>query len=187
MSESAPQRRLSLRERTSVRYFRGAKGDSRTPHDAKFQMISLESNRIVVDELQIADSLWSRFVGLQFRRELPVGHGLLLIPCRSIHTFWMRFAIDVIFLDADGTVLDVRSAVRPWRTTASRHGRPHATLELAAGCNPLCIGERVQVIGKPRRGNSPASTASTSPFHPIDIQPASEFQFDSLKVEANSC
>ncbi|HBJ34207.1 MAG TPA: hypothetical protein DDZ51_05465, partial [Planctomycetaceae bacterium] len=90
-------------------------------------------------------------------------------------------------LDAGGTVLDVRFAVGPWRTAASRHGRPHATLEIAAGCSMLSIGDRVQVIGKPRRGNSPAFTASTSPFHPIDIQPASEFQFDSLKVEANSC
>jgi len=152
-----------------------------------FKMINAESKQVVVDTLSIADSFASRFVGLQFRRELPVGHGLLLMPCRSIHTCWMRFAIDVIFLDAGGTVLDVRSAVRPWRTSASRHGRPHATLEVAAGCSMLSIGDRVQVIGKPRRGDSPASTASTSPFHPIDIQPTSEFEYDSLKVVGNSC
>jgi len=151
------------------------------------KMINAESKQVVVDTLSIADSFASRFVGLQFRRELPVGHGLLLMPCRSIHTCWMRFAIDVIFLDAGGTVLDVRSAVRPWRMTASRHGWPHATLEIAAGCSMLSIGDRVQVIGKPRRGNSPASNASTSPFHPINIQPAREFEYDSLKVVGNSC
>lgn len=151
------------------------------------KMINADSKQVVVDELSIADSFASRFVGLQFRRELPVGHGLLLMPCRSVHTFWMRFAIDVIFIDSDGTVVDVRSAVRPWRTAASRHGRPHATLELAAVCNPLGIGDRVQVIGKPRRGTLPKSPASKNPFHPIDIQPNGEFRYDSLKVAANSC
>lgn len=151
------------------------------------KMINADSKQVVVDTLSIADSFASRFVGLQFRRELPVGHGLLLVPCRSIHTCWMRFAIDVIFLDAGGTVVDVRSAVRPWRTAASKHGRPHATLEIAAGCSMLSIGDRVQVIGKSRRGNSAASAASTSPFHPIDIQPTGEFRYDSLKVAANSC
>jgi hypothetical protein len=131
-------------------------------------MISLDSNRIVVDELQIADSYWSRFVGLQFRRELPAGHGLLLVPCRSIHTCWMRFAIDVIFLDAAGTVLDVRDSVRPWRTALSRTGRPHATLEIAAGTSRVSIGERLQVVGKEADITATHEHGPVSPFNPVD-------------------
>jgi len=131
----------------------------------KFQMISLDSNRIVVDALQIADSFWSRFVGLQFRRELPEGQGLLLVPCGSIHTCWMRFAIDVIFLDAQHTVLDIRSSVRPWRTAASRHGRPHATLEVAAGSSRVSIGERLQIVGKESQNNAPGAFQSSQLNH----------------------
>jgi|GEM_PF-271463 len=163
MSKPVPKCRLSLRESSAVTFFRGAKRDYPKPHAAKFQMISLDSNRIVVEELQIADSFWSRFVGLQFRRELPVGHGLLLVPCRSIHTCWMRFAIDVIFLDVAGTVLDINTSLRPWRTAASKVGRSHATLEVAAGTSQMSVGERLQVV---RRD---AHTTESQPLSPRDV------------------
>jgi len=136
---------------------------------SKFQMISLDSKRIVVDELQVADSFWSRFVGLQFRRELPVGHGLLLVPCRSIHTCWMQFATDVIFLDAAGTVVDVRDSVRPWRTATSKTGRPHATLEVAAGTSRVSIGERLQVVCKDADITDCQARGTVSPFSPLEI------------------
>jgi uncharacterized membrane protein (UPF0127 family) len=58
----------------------------------------------------------------------------------------MRFAIDVIFLDSQYTVLDIRSSVRPWRTASSKQGRPHATLEIAAGSGQLAIGDRLQIV-----------------------------------------
>jgi len=168
MSKSEPHCSLSLRERSSTRYFRGAKGDYKQPDNAKLQMISLDSKRIVVDELQVADSFWSRFVGLQFRRELPVGHGLLLMPCRSIHTCWMRFAIDVIFLDAQYTVLDIRHSLRPWRTAASKTGRPQATLEVAAGTSQLTIGERLQVVDKDAAITATQTNAPSLPGNGID-------------------
>lgn len=112
----------------------------------QYQLIDATTGQVVIEHLEIANSFWSRFVGLQFRRELPPSHGVMLVPCRSIHTCWMRFPIDVIFLDTQNTVLDIRSSVRPWRTAASKHGRPHATLEIAAGSNQLAIGDRLQVI-----------------------------------------
>lgn len=117
-----------------------------TASDAPRQMISLDTGKTIVNELQVADSFWSRFVGLQFRRELPAGHGLLLLPCRSIHTCWMRFAIDVIFLDTDFTVLHVCTSIAPWRTAASKHHRPYATLEVAADTSHVLLGERLQVV-----------------------------------------
>lgn len=135
-----------------MRYKKG-----RSEANGVLQMINAESKQVVVDELSIADSFWSRFVGLQFRRELPAGHGLLLIPCGSVHTCWMRFAIDVIFLDAHYTVLDIRSSVRPWRTAASKQGRPHATLEVAAGTSQVSIGERLQVVER----ESPTNASDT--------------------------
>ena len=90
------------------------------------------SGQIVVERLSLADTFWGRLCGLQFRRPLPAGTGLLLVPCGSIHTMWMRFAIDVAMLDRSGRVLYVRRAVRPWRYVHAPRGT-HAVLETAAG------------------------------------------------------
>ena len=57
----------------------------------------------------------ARLLGLAFVRELPPGHALLIPRCRSVHTFGMRFAIDVVFLDERGRVIRVARAVPPRR------------------------------------------------------------------------
>jgi uncharacterized membrane protein (UPF0127 family) len=69
--------------------------------------------------------------GLLGRRDLPRGEGILLRPAASIHTFFMRFAIDAVFLAEDGTVVGVARNVRPWRVAAKKRAR--SVLELAAG------------------------------------------------------
>jgi uncharacterized membrane protein (UPF0127 family) len=73
----------------------------------------------------------TRLRGLLGRSELPAGEGLLLRPAASVHTWFMRFAIDVVFLDPELSVLAVRSDVGPWRIAGKRGAR--AVLELAAG------------------------------------------------------
>ena len=57
-----------------------------------------ETGEVLVERLLVAKTFWHRFVGLQFASPLAADCGLLLRGSRSIHTFWMRFAIDVIFL-----------------------------------------------------------------------------------------
>jgi uncharacterized membrane protein (UPF0127 family) len=69
--------------------------------------------------------------GLLGRRSLPESEGILLRPASSVHMFFMRFAIDVVWLDRDLRVLDVKTNLRPWRTAARRGAR--GALELAAG------------------------------------------------------
>jgi len=81
--------------------------------------------------LVVADSYWTRLRGLVGRRGLDPGEGLLLRPANSVHTAFMRFPIDVVFLDRDLTVLDVVESVPPWRVKARRGAR--AVLELGAG------------------------------------------------------
>ena len=69
--------------------------------------------------------------GLLGCAELPAGEGVLLRPAGSIHTHFMRFSIDAVFLDRELRVLDVRSAMSPWRTARVRGAK--AVLELRAG------------------------------------------------------
>ena len=83
------------------------------------------------DRCAVADRPWPRIRGLLGRAGLRRGEGLLLRPCGSIHTWFLRFRIDVVFLDRDLRVLDVRRDVRPF-STASHRGAA-ATLELPAG------------------------------------------------------
>ena len=79
----------------------------------------------------VADSIRARTKGLLGRHSLEPGEGLLLRPANSVHTAFMRFAIDVVFLDKELQVLDVVEAVPPWRVKARRGAR--AVLELGAG------------------------------------------------------
>jgi|SRR5215204_1590375 len=81
--------------------------------------------------IAVADTRRTRMKGLLGRRSLEPGEGLLLQPAGSVHTAFMRFAIDVVFLDRDLRVLRVAASVRPWRAVAQRGAK--AVLELPAG------------------------------------------------------
>jgi uncharacterized membrane protein (UPF0127 family) len=90
-----------------------------------------ENGDVVCDRCVVADSPASRMKGLLGRSELRPGEGLLLRPASSIHTFFMRFAIDAVFLDRDWRVVGISDDVRPWRTASRRGAR--AVLELPSG------------------------------------------------------
>lgn len=106
--------------------------ESRTgPVSPKEVSVVDSHGRIVCERCLVADRPLSRLRGLLGRVALPAGEGLLLRPSPSIHTWFMRFPIDVVFLDRELCVLDVRHALRPWRMAGRRGAR--AVLELAAG------------------------------------------------------
>jgi uncharacterized membrane protein (UPF0127 family) len=73
----------------------------------------------------------SRMRGLLGRRALDPGEGIVIRPAPSIHTFFMRFPIDAVFLARNGDVLKVANDVKPWRIRSAR--KAHAVLELPAG------------------------------------------------------
>jgi uncharacterized protein len=103
-----------------------------------------ENGEVVVDECLVADTPVSRMRGLLGRNEFKPGEGILLRPASSIHTCFMRFPIDVVFLDGGLRVLGISDELRPWRA-ASRRGA-HAVLELPAGESArreLRIGEQL--------------------------------------------
>lgn len=100
---------------------------------------------LVVGQGKIADTFWSRFVGLQFAPELPEGHGLLIRPCNSVHMFFMRFPLDVVFLTKDGVIERLLPDLRPWHVSPVVL-KAHMTLELPAGTIArygLTVGDRL--------------------------------------------
>jgi uncharacterized membrane protein (UPF0127 family) len=66
-----------------------------------------------------------RMLGLMFRPTLAAGHALLLTPCPSVHTAFMRFAIDVVYLDDTYMVLAMHLQLRPWRMSFGPRGTRH--------------------------------------------------------------
>lgn len=94
--------------------------------------VETEEGREVAARVEVAGSFLRRGLGLMLRGELPPGHGLMITPCNSIHMFFMRFPLDVAFLDRDGRVLRVLHGIRPWRVSSIVRGA-RSVLELPAG------------------------------------------------------
>jgi uncharacterized protein len=81
--------------------------------------------------VDIADTSGKRRVGLLKHERLETGEGLWIVPCESVHTFFMKFPIDLVYLDRRHKVRKVRSAVPPWRLSGCLFA--HSVLELPAG------------------------------------------------------
>ena len=89
-------------------------------------------NTIIADRVDVAATRASRAVGLLSRTGLEPGEALWIVPSRGVHTWGMRFTIDVLALDEDGNVIDCVSNLRPWRVRLPRRGTA-GVLELPAG------------------------------------------------------
>ena len=87
---------------------------------------------IVANRARVADRIWSRLLALMGRRVFGPEDALALRPVGSVHTFFMRMPIDVVFLDGAGMVLGVRRSLPPWRIAAGGT-RARQTLELPGG------------------------------------------------------
>lgn len=85
--------------------------------DQTWGVRNLTSGRLVVSRLEAAFDSATRKKGLLGRDRLEPGAGLVIAPCGGVHTFFMRFPIDVVFVARDGRVVKVSDAVKPWRIT----------------------------------------------------------------------
>jgi uncharacterized membrane protein (UPF0127 family) len=87
---------------------------------------------VVADLVAVADTRATRAVGLLNRTGFEPGEGLWIVPSRGVHTWGMRFTIDVVALDEEGIVIDCVSNLKPWRIRLPRRGTA-GVLELPAG------------------------------------------------------
>ncbi len=86
----------------------------------------------IADQAKIAESFLSRAKGLLGTSELPVGSGLFIIPCNSIHMFGMKYAIDAVIVDKKLKVVEILHAIKPGHMSRV-YGKAHSCLELPAG------------------------------------------------------
>jgi uncharacterized membrane protein (UPF0127 family) len=78
------------------------------------KVVNQTTGHTLATRAAVADGYWSRLIGLQFAASLPTGAGIVLLPCESIHMFFMRFAIDAVFAAEDGRVVRVGRRLKPW-------------------------------------------------------------------------
>jgi hypothetical protein len=99
---------------------------------ACFAARNTTTNRPLAGRVAVAATRATRAVGLLRHRELPRGEGLWIVPSRGVHTWGMRFAIDVIALNQRGLVIDLVQNLKPWRVRLPRAGCV-GVLELPVG------------------------------------------------------
>jgi uncharacterized protein len=77
-------------------------------------VVNTSTGEVLAERAAVAETFLARFLGLQWRRSLPKGTGLVLLPNNSIHMFFMFMRLDVVFVGADGIVQRVGRRLRPW-------------------------------------------------------------------------
>ncbi len=103
----------------------------------------------LANKLCIAETHWSRFRGLMWTDagSFPAGRGLWIVPSRGVHTFAMRFPIDVVYLDDDKVVVYLEENLKPWRVAPVRL-RAASVLELPGSTlrpTQTCIGDKIEI------------------------------------------
>ena len=95
------------------------------------RLINARTGQTVAEPVEFAVTSASRRRGLLGRDRLDRGAALVIAPCNSIHMFFMRFAIDVVYVDRAGRVRKIVRALRPWRISAAMSA--YAVIEFGAG------------------------------------------------------
>lgn len=88
-------------------------------------------NNLIADEVKVAENFFTRSVGLLSRKSLSENEGLIIKPCCSIHTLFMKFPIDVIFVNKKNKIVALYENVKPWRILPI-HPTSHYVVELPA-------------------------------------------------------
>lgn len=112
-----------------------------------YRVSEVASGRAVAERVRIANTHWTRFRGLIGTRGLAADEGLWIVPCRQVHMFWMRYPIDVAFLDDDLQVVGLQAELRPWRIS-SAFSAARSVIELASGtlaARGIQVGARLAI------------------------------------------
>lgn len=96
------------------------------------RIINQTQKKTLAEKAILADTMASRFIGLLRHPVLPVGEGLVITQCHSIHMFFMKFAIDVVFIDRNKIVVGLVKNIKPFQMSGY-YWRADCAIELPAG------------------------------------------------------
>lgn len=105
----------------------------------KVEIINVTKENIICSDGALANSFFSRLKGLIGKNELKINEGLCILPCKSVHTFFMKFSIDVIFVDKNGIVCKIAKNLKPYKIS-KYISKAQYVIELSSGmCNRFKI------------------------------------------------
>ena len=128
------------------------------PQDVRLRVSNLTRKTVLASSMEVADTGSKRSKGLLGRDSLAPGEGLWIIPCEAVHTFWMRFPIDLVYLDSKNRIKKLTSDVPAWRLSACLLAR--SVMELPAGTirNTMTeCGDTLEFSDVPSAGCGPAA------------------------------
>ena len=124
-------------------------------------LLNERTQRSLATSVELADTRRARRKGLLGRDSMRADEAMVISPCKAVHTGFMRFAIDVVFIDRDGRAVQIVQDLQPWRIAASF--RAHAVIEMPAGHVKACgvqLGDRLSLT---REGAQSRCGADLSP------------------------
>ncbi|MBA1334368.1 MAG: hypothetical protein HPY66_2217 [Firmicutes bacterium] len=101
---------------------------------------------MLANKVFLAQNFWTRLKGLQFRKSVPEDYACIILDCKSIHTCFMRFNLDVIFVDREWRVLRIHKSLKPFRFTKPLKNA-YAAIELRSGHLQVEAGQTLTLIG----------------------------------------
>lgn len=96
------------------------------------KLMNAEKSKVLLADLQVASNFWARTKGLLFKSGLDQQQGLWIHRCNSVHTFFMKFSIDCIFIDSEMNVKAIRKNLKPGRVTLPVRGAS-SVIEVTSG------------------------------------------------------
>lgn len=110
--------------------------------------------------ITIANGFWQRFKGLMLSKPLPTDRALLISRCSSVHTFFMRYALDLIYLDNDNRVVKLVRGVKPWRMSWGGTGATQILEMTTGGIDLFAIqmGEPMVISNATENGHAAHAT-----------------------------
>ncbi|MDA3799517.1 MAG: DUF192 domain-containing protein [Kiritimatiellae bacterium] len=113
------------------------------------KLVQTKTNKIIADELIIATSTLMRAIGLLGRKTIRENFGIMFPSCRSIHTHFMLFSIDIIFVDENNCITELKPDLSPWKILIAKNKQSKHIIELHSGiiqANNLLIGDCLKLI-----------------------------------------
>jgi uncharacterized protein len=125
------ERLMKLRDWSLPRLKRPTEVDTTPVETNRLRVMNVTRSTELASKAEVAKSGGKRSKGLLGRKGLTAGEGMWILPCEAIHTFFMQFAIDLVYLDRRHRIRKVVSSVPPWRLSACLSA--YSVLELPSG------------------------------------------------------
>ncbi|PKR77272.1 hypothetical protein CEY16_11075 [Halalkalibacillus sediminis] len=112
------------------------------------KIVNLSNNQVVGDNVQQAYTFFKRLKGLMYTKELPSGNGLHIKPCQSVHSYFMRYPIDVIYINKSQEVVALDIGLLP-NKIGKRRKDAESVIEVTAGTivdTDTAIGHQLNII-----------------------------------------